>query len=61
MNLVDCFITKILRCEKKTEDENCCWEVEVEYDTYGGLSTEVFRFFSKQTAENLKVGDRFQR
>lgn len=57
MNCVDCVVTKVKSDPKK--DNYGFWFVEVDFGSYGHLSSTTLYFDTKRDAEKVKVGYKF--
>lgn len=53
MNLLDCFVTKVLSKPYEKYDK---WWVRVECECYGNIGEHSIMFNSKENAEEVKVG-----
>lgn len=64
MNLVDCYVTKVLSepeyIDKYAAEGLIWWQVSVEYDSYGRLSETRLTFKTKEDADAVKMGYVFQ-
>lgn len=58
MNLVDCYVTKVLSKPFK-DDKTHCWGVEVEFDSYGVKSKVKLYLDTKGEALKIKIGYKF--
>lgn len=56
MNLVECYVTKVL---SKPYKVNKLWCVKVEYDCYGHISKGTVDTFTKEEADKVDVGYKF--
>lgn len=56
MNLVDCFVTKILSLPYEMYGK---WWVKVEYDCYGSSQKTSLMFNTKEEAEKIETGYKF--
>lgn len=56
MNLVDCFVTKVL---SKPYERYGMWCVDVEFDSYGHKSEGTIYGLTKEEADKVDVGYRF--
>ncbi|WNF07432.1 hypothetical protein [Brevibacillus borstelensis] len=63
MNVVDAVVTKVLSAprfnDKYAEDGVTWWEIDVEYDCYGRISTRTLTFKARNEADEVKVGYQF--
>lgn len=58
MNLVDCFVTKVL---SKPYEHYGMWCVDVEFDSYGHKSKGTIYGLTKEEADKVDVGYKFLR
>lgn len=58
MNLVDCIVTKVN--SKPYQSHSNWWLVDVEYDSYGVISTMPLYFKTRGEAEKVTVGYEFK-
>lgn len=57
MNVVDCFVKKILRPPYKHGD---CWCVDVEFISWGTVSKGTIYGLTLEEAQRVEVGYKFQ-
>lgn len=59
MNLVDCYVTKVLSQPYQLEFSDVHWFVDVEYDSWGCVSTTEIMLTSFEEACKVTVGYKF--
>ena len=57
MNLINCFVTKVLSKPALGRYEK--YEVKVEFNSYGSISTTVLYFDTLDEAESVNIGYEF--
>ncbi|MCL1655454.1 hypothetical protein M2T79_02515 [Elizabethkingia miricola] len=57
MNLVDCYVTEVIKLNHNTVLDK--WVVEVKYDCYGRIDTTMLLFNTEEEAKSVKIGYEF--
>ncbi|EPL7679801.1 hypothetical protein RG089_002842 [Elizabethkingia anophelis] len=57
MNLVDCYVTEVIKLNHNTALDK--WVVEVKYDCYGRIDTTMLLFNTEEEAKSVKIGYKF--
>ncbi|MDV3822917.1 hypothetical protein CMU07_09135 [Elizabethkingia anophelis] len=57
MNLVDCYVTEVIRLNHNTTLNK--WVVEVQYGSYGRIDTTMLLFNTEEEAKSVKIGYKF--